>query len=260
MEGIESADVITAGFPCQDISYAGAGAGLSGERSGVGWWKTRRAIRLVRPRVALLENVAALLNRGLGTVLGSLASIGYDTEWHCIPACAVGAPHIRDRIWIVAHSQSERWGEEGEPCSDTTERTGGAGTASAPLADTAGAGLPDGKRSELSQDAAQDGAGMVAEPERCGSNVPDTESLRVQGQRPCRVEEPLAHALEGLLVRCREGAGKAQWEVEPSICRVVDGLPNRVDRVKALGNAVVPQIPEAIGYAIAEKLLGKDIV
>lgn len=202
MEGIEGADVITAGFPCQDISYAGKGAGLSGERSGSGWWQTRRAIRMVRPRVALLENVAALLNRGMGTVLGGLAQIGYDAEWHCIPAAHVGAPHIRDRAWIVAHTTGER----------------------------------------------------------CRPHVPDTDGQRVQGQRSCGVEKPLAHAIEKLLVCCREGAGKAQWETEPGICRVVDGLPDRVDRVKALGNSVVPQIPEIIGYAIAEKLLGKDIV
>lgn len=97
------ADMVTAGFPCQDLSFAGKGAGLAGARSGL-WWKVRRTIRVVRPRVALLENVAALLHRGMGTVLGSLAAIGYDTEWHCIPATAVGAPHRRDRVWIIAHT------------------------------------------------------------------------------------------------------------------------------------------------------------
>lgn len=95
------AEVVTAGFPCQDLSFAGAGAGLAGERSGL-WWKVRRTIRVVRPRIALLENVAALLHRGMGTVLGSLAAIGYDAEWHCIPASAVGAPHERDRVWVIA--------------------------------------------------------------------------------------------------------------------------------------------------------------
>lgn len=103
MEELKSADIITAGFPCQDISLAGKGAGLAGERSGL-WWQVRRTLRMVRPRYALLENVAALLNRGLSTVLGSLASIGYDTEWHCIPASYVGAPHRRDRIWIICHT------------------------------------------------------------------------------------------------------------------------------------------------------------
>ena len=101
------ADVVTAGFPCQDLSLAGKGAGLSGERSGL-WWKVRRTLRLVRPRIALLENVAALLWRGMGTVLGSLAAIGYDAEWHCIPAGHVGAAHERDRVWIIAYSDEAR--------------------------------------------------------------------------------------------------------------------------------------------------------
>lgn len=95
------ADVVSAGFPCQDLSFAGQGAGLSGSRSGL-WWKVRRALRVVRPRVALLENVAALLHRGMGTVLGGLAAIGYDAEWHCIQAARFGAPHERDRVWIIA--------------------------------------------------------------------------------------------------------------------------------------------------------------
>lgn len=95
------ADIITGGFPCQDISYAGYGAGLTGERSGL-YRESLRAIRLVRPKYAILENVAALLNRGLGTVLGDLAEIGNDAEWDCIPNCAVGARHIRDRVRIIA--------------------------------------------------------------------------------------------------------------------------------------------------------------
>jgi DNA (cytosine-5)-methyltransferase 1 len=99
------ADMVTAGFPCQDLSFAGKGAGLAGARSGL-WWKVRRTLRVVRPPVALLENVAALLHRGMGTVFGSLAAIGYDTEWHCIPATAVGADHFRDRTWVVAYTDS----------------------------------------------------------------------------------------------------------------------------------------------------------
>lgn len=101
------ADVVTAGFPCQDLSLAGQGAGLSGARSGL-WWKVRRTLRVVRPRLAVLENVAALLSRGMGTVLGSLAAIGYDAEWHCIPAGHVGASHERDRVWIIAHADEAR--------------------------------------------------------------------------------------------------------------------------------------------------------
>lgn len=97
-------DVICGGFPCQDISLAGTGAGLAGERSGL-WSEFARLIGEVRPRYALVENVAALLGRGLDVVLGDLAALGYDAEWHCIPASYVGARQLRDRVWIVAYPQ-----------------------------------------------------------------------------------------------------------------------------------------------------------
>ena len=100
-------DLVAAGFPCQDISFAGKGAGLSGERSGLFWHILRSALLVGRPRL-LLENVAGLLRRGLSDVLGALATFGYDAEWHCIPASAVGAPHKRDRIWIIANPQRDQ--------------------------------------------------------------------------------------------------------------------------------------------------------
>ena len=99
-------DIIAGGFPCQDISLAGKGAGLAGARSGL-WSEFHRLIAEIRPRYAIIENVSALRNRGLDTVLRSLAEIGYDAEWHCIPASAVGAPHKRDRIWIVAYPDNK---------------------------------------------------------------------------------------------------------------------------------------------------------
>ena len=99
-----SIDVITGGFPCQDISLAGKGAGLEGERSGL-WFQFHRLIKEIQPRYAIIENVSALRSRGLDAVLGGLAEIGYDAEWHCIPASAIGAPHRRDRVWIVAYPQ-----------------------------------------------------------------------------------------------------------------------------------------------------------
>lgn len=100
-------DLVAAGFPCQDISLAGDGAGLAGKRSRLFWRIVRTAGLVGWPRL-LLENVAALLNRGLDTVLGALAQVGYDAEWHCIPASAIGAPHVRDRIWISANHRSKR--------------------------------------------------------------------------------------------------------------------------------------------------------
>lgn len=100
------ADIVCGGFPCQDISLAGKSAGISGERSGL-WKYLCGTIRMVRPLVAVVENVAALLNHGMGTVVGDLAEIGYDTEWHCIPASYVGARQLRDRTWLVANPECD---------------------------------------------------------------------------------------------------------------------------------------------------------
>jgi DNA (cytosine-5)-methyltransferase 1 len=97
-------DVICGGFPCQDISLAGKGAGIEGERSGL-WSEYARLVGELRPAYVIVENVAALLGRGLGDVLGSLATLRYDAEWHCIPASYVGARQLRDRVWIVAYPQ-----------------------------------------------------------------------------------------------------------------------------------------------------------
>lgn len=100
-------DVICGGFPCQDISFAGAGAGIKGERSGL-WSHYSRLIGELRPRYVIVENVSALLNRGLDRVLGDLAALGFDAEWHCVPAPYVGAPHLRDRVWIIAYPEAKR--------------------------------------------------------------------------------------------------------------------------------------------------------
>lgn len=99
--------LISGGFPCQDISTAGKGAGITGMRSGL-WFEYARLIGEIRPRYAIMENVGALTRRGLDRVLGSLAEIGYDAEWSDIRASDVGAPHRRERIWIVAYPGSNR--------------------------------------------------------------------------------------------------------------------------------------------------------
>lgn len=113
-DDIERVDLICGGFPCQDISIAGLGAGLEGEQSGLWAWFAS-AISRLRPRFALVENSPALPVRGLGGVLGDLASLGYDAEWDCIPAASVNAPHLRARTWILAYPVGERDGisEEG---------------------------------------------------------------------------------------------------------------------------------------------------
>jgi DNA (cytosine-5)-methyltransferase 1 len=103
-------DVICGGFPCQDITRANMRTdwtGLDGERSGL-WSEFARLIGELRPQYVVVENSSDLLGRGLSRILGDLASIGYDAEWHCIPAVAVGACHLRDRVWVVAYPNSQR--------------------------------------------------------------------------------------------------------------------------------------------------------
>jgi DNA (cytosine-5)-methyltransferase 1 len=129
-------DVVSGGFPCQDISVAGSGAGLAGARSGL-WVEMARIIGEVRPRYAYVENVPALLVRGFGRILGDLAEMGYDARWGVYGACDVGAPHKRERLWILADAVCEGLeglsgddevglpqGWEGLFASDTTSQNG----------------------------------------------------------------------------------------------------------------------------------------
>lgn len=180
------ADVVCGGFPCQDLSHVGPGAGLSGERSGL-WRELVRAIRVVRPLYAIVENVAALLGRGMGVVCGDLAKSGYDAEWDCIPASAIGANHIRDRLWILAY--------------------------------------PDGERRD---------------------RLVEGEEVRHARVYPSSVGERRVHFPNDLpfpLVRkiAKPGGG---------LLRNDDGLSKASHRIRALGNTVVPDIPEMIGHAI----------
>lgn len=222
----EGADLIAGGFPCQDISFAGEGAGLAGARSGL-VWSLLRTIRLVRPSRALLENVAALLHRGLDQVLGRMAEIGYDAEWHCIPASAVGAPHQRDRIWIIAtDAGSEQHESGGAPLSGSlTEELSRANSDAAPLfGPEVVESEPDGNTARTPEVADAHGAGLsLAWPQSSGENGRDSGRMLAAG---------------------------GWWSAEPDVGRVANGVPYRVDRLRALGNAVVPQIPELIGRAI----------
>lgn len=107
-------DVVSGGFPCQDISSAGLGAGIGGGRSGL-WVEMARIIREVQPRRAYVENSPALTSRGLGRVLGDLAEMGFDARWGVLGAAHVGAPHLRERIWIMADANRERQLQQGRP-------------------------------------------------------------------------------------------------------------------------------------------------
>jgi DNA (cytosine-5)-methyltransferase 1 len=164
-------DVICGGFPCQDLSVAGRQAGIDGSRSGL-WSEIARLAGELRPAFVIVENVTTLLSLGMGRVLGDLATLGFDAEWHCIPASAVGAPICRDRVWLVAWPHENRfqgWGQYAERLIGETALVAG----------------------------------------------------DIRGDLPV-----------------------------PGLYRSRNGIPNLVDRLAALGNAVVPQIPELIGRAI----------
>jgi DNA (cytosine-5)-methyltransferase 1 len=198
-----SADVVCGGFPCQDISSAGKQAGIKeGTRSGL-FYELMRVVRLVEPRYIVLENVAAILGRGLDDVLGALAEAGLDAEWACIPAAAVGACHRRDRWWAVAYA------------SDLFSDGGAAGHSR------------------------QYGPGAVSESGNGDCSVAtDTISHRPQGTirlRPHSAAWPQAN----LRRLDPDWGGHVS---EPVLCRGDDGLSGRVDRLRALGNAVVPQV------------------
>lgn len=197
-DGVALPSVITGGFPCQDISSAGKGVGIVGSRSGL-WSEMFRLIRDVCPKWAIIENVSALRSRGLALVLQDLCTIGYRAEWHCIPASAVGAPHQRDRIWIIANGYSN-----------------------------------SNRQSTVAQ--------HVKAP-RVPGNVADTNCPRLEGQR----EKP-----RRVVAELSDLGDTRWWEVEPNVGRVAHGVPRRMDRLKQLGNAVVPQIPEMIGKAILQ--------
>jgi DNA (cytosine-5)-methyltransferase 1 len=237
-----SADIVCGGFPCQDISQAGKGAGLAGSRSGL-FYELLRIVRLVGPRYIVLENVAAITYRGMDDVLGALAEAGYDAEWACIPAAAVGACHQRDRWWCVAYSQDmlshgsagqQQGQHRGRSVSES--RDGG-------RADAADAkrrrGEAERQRGELAAAATgtcSDWAGL-ANTSDGGSSTPDPMRQRLE-----RPDELGGSGAAWPAAIARLSPDWRSYLSEPVLCRGDDGLSGRVDRLKALGNAVVPQV------------------
>ena len=242
-------DVITGGFPCQDISTAGKQSGISdGTRSGL-WSEIARLVGEIRPRYVIVENVAALLSgpserRGgwFGRVLGDLATLRYDAEWHCIPATYVGAPHRRDRVWLVAYPQSiiSNGGSNDSGQDQTAPCEGTVGKCSRALADAASQQnrwvqqprvQPDFATGRHRNDAHTDSEGLQ-----------EREGKDPKGAWP--IIRPVAPGVRG-------------WIPEPNVGRVANGVPYRAQRLKALGNAVVPQIPELLGRCILEAEAGQ---
>jgi DNA (cytosine-5)-methyltransferase 1 len=261
-------DILCGGFPCQDISLAGKGAGLAGERSGL-WREYARLVRELRPRFVVVENVSALLARGLGDVLGGLSACGYDAIWDCIPAAAVGAPHRRDRLFIVAWLADAR-GDRREGCAEPDERT------EQPKQQASLGNDPDG-RNPVGIDELADanftgpqGHGRPVEVE-CAprSSAGSAASRRAGGGRGNGpAESGMGRAADGLSDRLDGAFGRAlarvraqprEWPARPGEAqrtwepsRTQAGVRNRAARLKAIGNAVSPVVGEVIGHVVNE--------
>ncbi len=211
-------ELISGGFPCQDISTAKSNAqGIEGERSGL-WSEMFRIICEVRPRFVLVENVSALLGRGLGVVLRDLAQSGYDAEWDCVPASAVGAPHQRDRIWILAYPKSMGWKKRTDECGGSIDRR-------------------THDKSCNGNKAARNGNKTISNP---------------NGNRLERSEWWLQEIGESIEVVLSGPPQKRRWNDLPTpfFCRSSDGIANRMERLKLLGNGQVVQVVAWIGEQI----------
>ena len=271
-------DVVCGGFPCQDISAAGRGAGIEGARSGL-WGEMARVIGEIQPRFVFVENSPLLVGRGLAVVLGDLAEMGYDARWCVLGADDAGAPHRRKRIWLLADSGSLR-SEAGIPEPEQRKEGNakeshhnGCGQGAGKDADTNKSRL---ERQERSGTAGEKGASNRHSAELCGQMANarserygnQKEELRAwrdateQGRVDVADTERTAatRRCAGLGWRKRtpgedEESGpprNAYWITEPDVGRVADGVACRVDRLKAIGNGQVPHVAALAWEILAE--------
>jgi DNA (cytosine-5)-methyltransferase 1 len=239
-------DLVCGGFPCQPFSTAGKRKGEADNR--FLWPEMVRVIAAIRPTWVLGENVAGIISMALDKVHSGLESIGYTVQSFIIPACAIGAPHRRDRVWIIGNTIGEpgrattkkRLDLEGDILGEAGWNENSDGTISS------GSNVSNSKRMRKPQ---QEGG----EQEQRGrtfdlcEDVPDSSGLRWRegNQNGGRCGEGTRAQEERIRL-----ADNSWWSVEPELGRVAHGIPNRSHRLKALGNAVVPQIVEVFGRAI----------
>lgn len=221
-------DIVAGGFPCQDVSVAGQGAGLDGERSGL-WWEMLRVVDEVRPSLVIIENVAGLLaDRSMDGVIGGLAGLGFVGRWGCLRAADVGAPHQRKRVFVVAYDNCGGRAVVGRGGLLDGERSTQRHDVNGRDAHVADAGLrgperrPDGR-----------GAGEAQSPQagEDGSRYADLLPF------PPGPDDP---AWPAILDHWPELVPGIDPEAQPALRRVADGVACRMDRLRALGNAVVP--------------------
>lgn len=264
-------DVICGGYPCQPFSTAGKRQGEEDPRHLWPW--VRHALSVLRPRYAILENVRGHLSLGGTTVLSEIAALGYSAEWRVVSAASVGANHRRDRVFIVAYPNWEDESDvalngrreealgmvadaDGSNATDGEERQAlpsedrGSGENTGYVADSESFGS-DGRR--LKQRGGPHGSGRTLQVEtRTGSStLADTESgVNVRRDRSGESDRGEVFGRDNYQRGTSGYAGGKWWETEPRMGRVANGVPNRVDRLKGLGNAVVPQVAEVIGRLV----------
>ena len=228
-------DVVSGGFPCQDISAAGKGAGITGARSGL-WAEMARIVGEVRPRYVWVENSPMLVRRGLGLVLSDLAALGFSARWGVVGAHHAGAPHKRDRIWVLAYADGGCLHRGGTDASDggTVPPEGivgvvRGGDGSEDVADA------QGKRS-LARLCGNE-AGQVHQLADCG-DAADADRERQQEQRqPQPIPSDQQREAKGPAIECG-----GWWGAEPDVGRVAHGVAARVDRLRCIGNGQVPRV------------------
>ena len=246
-------DVVSGGFPCQDISAAGKGAGIDGERSGL-WKEFARIIGEVRPRYAFVENSPMLTTRGLGVVLADLAKMGFNAEWGVLSAADVGANHQRERIWILAeqrnffsHTKHDRngWREQLTQSSKKEDGT---------MADSRCKHGNERNTTRLATNTKKRSASTIYNQSGSEGQIPNTTSIRQQGQR--KFIKPLcATKNKNWETNIIKSIGKSeQWETEPNVGRVADGLAFSMDRLKAIGNGQVPLCAATAFTLLRERL------
>jgi len=243
-------DIICGGYPCQPFSTAGKRNGTDDPRHLWPW--VREAISELRPKYAILENVRGHVSLGLNVVLGEMASIGYDAEWQIVSAASVGAPHRRDRVIIVAYPNSKRQQE----CQSESEQTPGLSCGCEQCANTIGQlAYPNNSRCVHRQShifTADRWLNALSNIGTSSTNVANNDS-KWNGLVGSQGVTREARQFGGHNSRREEAnVSREWWQVEPDVGRVAHGVPSRVDRLKGLGNAVVPQVAELVGRMVVD--------
>lgn len=245
-DGIGRVDVVTGGYPCQPFSHAGRRTGEDDPRHL--WPAMRRLVGEVRPAWVVAENVAGHITLGLDQVLADLEADGYAGRAIVVPAAAVDAPHIRQRVWIVARDRNR---EPTVPVDAEMEGMRG------DMADADGEPVQAGRRSgDVGSARACEGEGE--ERQRVRSDVGECSGSEQvadanRERREIRLDVAGGSRNTRRASSRREAGEPHRWIPEPDVGRVAAGIPNRVDRLRALGNAVVPQVVEVIGRAILQE-------